>query len=102
MQRRLSGVGGLAAEIGEGNHAHHSIVPVKNGQPPDLMIGHDLGSLFDGVVRETIKDVVGHNLPGGGIPGRPLVGNGANNDIAIGDHADQPIVLTYRRTVSLW
>ena len=65
-------------------------------QPANVVLGHQFPCVFGRVVLETANDLQRHDVARGG-PFRILVfGNGSQDDVPVGNDADQPFALDDR------
>src|SRR5262245_5318930 len=78
--------------------AEHTYQPlllgVDDGKAPHPFALHNASCRFDIVLVETEMDALRHNFPRGGSFWIPTLCNAAADNIAIGHHANQSIILT--------
>jgi hypothetical protein len=67
-------------------------VTIEDREASHLNVGHIARDLLDLLIVETIFDIFGHDVTHFGFRAFPL-GNSANHDVAIGNHAYQVILL---------
>jgi len=65
---------------------------IKDRQAPDLNVGHIARDFLDLLIIETVFDVLGHDVTHFGFGPFPL-GDTADRNVAIGNHAYQVIIL---------
>src|SRR5262245_5885001 len=81
-------------DVPQGNDTHQPLAAVHYGQPPDAYLRHVVGHVIEIFVFETVHDTGAHDLTHWGVgvlSGR----DGANRNVAIGDHADQQIAFSH-------
>jgi len=69
---------------------------IEHRHPPDLLVAEPAQHALDVLVLVAPANVFAHRVAHLGV--RPLAfGDGADGDIPVGDHADQPVVLAHRQ-----
>ncbi len=82
-------------DVGERDDTHQTFATVEHGQPPQFDVGHVVRHLVDVVIGKAVFHLHAHHIAHRSL--RSLSGGHcAHRDVAVGDHADQPVVLTHR------
>ncbi|EEF22200.1 conserved hypothetical protein, partial [Ricinus communis] len=86
---------GLArGQVGQRHHADHAHArALDDDDAAQLAVGHQLLYFTDGLVLETPGDVAAHHVPDLAGIRREAVRGGTDRDVAVGDHADQPLAV---------
>jgi len=92
---RLSIAGG-GGNVSKRQNADKPFVAIDHRQAPDLDFTHVANNVIDLLVIKTVLYLGRHDVANFGIWALSLR-NAANCDIAIGDHANEPITVAYRQ-----
>src|SRR5688572_4067382 len=84
-----------ARYIAERDDADEALVAVDHRQAPDLVVAHVLGDMVELLVVEAVLNFRAHYLAHRGV-GPLACRDSADGDVAVGDHADQAVVLAHR------
>src|SRR5205814_5923671 len=95
----------LTVACGHGNvcerqDANEAFVPADHRQTPDLDIAHIVDDVLDVLVIEAVPYILRHDVEHLGIRTLAL-GNAANRDVAVSDHAYEPIIVGDRQDASV-
>src|SRR5262249_8869684 len=83
-------------DVTQREDTHQPLFAVEYGQPAKLDVGHILHDLVEVIVLEAVHYFFAHDVPDRRL--RALIGaDGADGDVAVGDHADQPVILSDRQ-----
>ena len=83
-------------EVAERDDPDQPLVAVEHRQPAHLEVGHVLRDVVEVVVVEAVFDLLAHHVAHLGVRALALR-HRAHRDVAVGDHADQAVVLADRQ-----
>src|SRR5262249_49695055 len=83
----------LDSQVAERQDADQPLVAIEDNEPANLIVLHEAGRSLDSLVVEAGHDVGRHPLGNAGAARVARSRRGAYGDVAIGDHADELIVL---------
>src|SRR5439155_24204369 len=92
---------GVHGQVTERDNPHELLVAVEHQQPADLPVLHELGCLFDIVVRQAMHDPAGHDITSGTGPGVAGLGYPSDHDIAVRHHSRQAVIFADRQTARI-
>src|ERR671919_485908 len=80
-------------DVAKAEEPDHALVVVDDGEAADLLALHDAQRLIEAVAISTVDDALGHHITGRQLADVAAVGQTPTDDVAVGDHADEAIVL---------
>jgi hypothetical protein len=80
---------GLAAQVADRDDADQALLGVDDRQTADLLVAHVLEHLADVLVLAAALHAGGHHVAGGALIDTVAVGDRADHDVTVGDHAEQ-------------
>jgi hypothetical protein len=84
-------------EIAERYDADETLLAVNDRQAANLLVAHVLEHGFDALVDEAVENARRHRIARRLGPHVAALGDDAHDDVAIGHHADEPLVLDHGR-----
>jgi hypothetical protein len=87
FERRLLRFLAGPRQIGQRDDSDQPLVAVEDRQSPHLMLGHHLCRILEVTVLEAEEDAFRHDVADRRDAGALLLGDGARDDVAVGDHA---------------
>src|SRR5918998_1868175 len=85
----------LEGDIGLGNDADEPAI-LHNGQPPNLVAGHELERLFEVFVRLDTDEIPRVDVADRRHLGVCSLGDHSRRDVSVSDHPDKLLVIRYR------
>src|ERR1700682_1931453 len=86
----------IAGEVTQRNDADQPLVAIDDRQAPDLGLAHVARHIVDFIGVEAVEHFLAHDIGDLGVR-RLALSYRADDDIAVGDDADQPIVVADRQ-----
>jgi hypothetical protein len=85
----------LQRGIRQSDDADQALLAVHDWKPAHLVLAHAGDDVVDVLVLEAISDILGHDVGNRRI--QPFAGGkAADHDVAVGNHADDPVVIADR------
>jgi hypothetical protein len=86
---------GLDGDVPQRHDSDQLSLFAQHWDPPDLLLAHQDGGLFDFLIIKASDDLRSHRITDLGAFGISAFRNDADRDVSIRQHAKQPIILSH-------